>query len=207
MEQPASPEHPPMRASDADRERVAQILHAALAEGRITVQELEERLDTVYAAKTLAELGPPVADLPGVSAGAVQPATPRTPALDDRIGGVPGSKMSVAIMSGADRKGAWTVPAEHNSFAFWGGVELDLRAARFAERHSTITAVAIMGGIDIVVPDDVIVDVNGIGFMGAFESQDRAGASTQPPPPGAPVVKVTGLAFWGAVTVIRKPRR
>ena len=42
-----------MRASDADRERVAQVLHNALSEGRITVNELEERLSTVYAAKTL----------------------------------------------------------------------------------------------------------------------------------------------------------
>ncbi|WP_116111512.1 MULTISPECIES: DUF1707 SHOCT-like domain-containing protein [Amycolatopsis] len=196
-----------MRASDADRERVAQVLHNALAEGRITVQELEERLDTVYAAKTLAELEPPVADLPGVPSAAVQPAAPRALTPDHRIGGVPGSKVSVAVMSGVTRKGPWTVPPEHTSVAFWGSVEMDLRGARFAERHTTITAVAVMGGIDIVVPNDIIVEVTGVGFMGAFESQDREGASTQPPPPGAPVVKVTGLAFWGAVTVVRKPRK
>ncbi|GAB3579531.1 DUF1707 domain-containing protein [Amycolatopsis endophytica] len=196
-----------MRASDADRERVAQILHNALSEGRITVQELEERLDTVYAAKTLAELEPPVADLPGVSAGAVQPATPRALSPDTRIGGVPGSKTSIAVMSGAQRKGPWTVPPQHTSFAFWGGVEMDLRNARFAERNTTITAVAIMGGIDIVVPDDIIVEVTGFGFMGAFESQERGEVSPEPPPPGAPVVKVTGFAFWGGVTVTRKRRK
>lgn len=194
-----------MRASNADRERVAQILHNALSEGRITVQELEERLDTVYAAKTLAELEPPIADLPDVSAGALAPATPSTPAVDSRIGGAPGSTASVAIMSGASRKGAWVVPRQHNSVAFWGGVELDLRDARFAERVSTITAVAIMGGIEIVVPDDVVVEVSGVGFMGAFETRDRKGVS--PPPPGAPVIRINGLAFWGGVEVVRKPRR
>ena len=194
-----------MRASNADRERVAQILHNAMSEGRITVQELEERLDAVYTAKTLAELEPPVADLPGVSANAaVQPAQSR--ALDDRIGGPAGSQTSVAIMSGTSRKGNWVVPPQHNSFAFWGGVDIDLRNARFAERQTTITAVAIMGGIDIVVPDDVVVDVSGVGFMGAFESEDRLGR-TATPPPGAPVVKINGFAFWGAVTVIRKPRK
>ncbi|GAB2999814.1 DUF1707 domain-containing protein [Amycolatopsis acidiphila] len=193
-----------MRASNDDRERVAQILHNALSEGRITVAELEQRLDTVYAAKTLAELEPPIADLPGVTlSGALQPAQPR--AVDTRIGGIPGSQNSIAVMSGASRKGNWVVPPNHNSFAFWGGVDMDLRNARFAERHSTITAVAIMGGIDIIVPDDVVVDVNGIGFMGAFETEDRNGASAIPPP-GAPVLKITGFAFWGAVTVIRKPR-
>lgn len=194
-----------MRASDDDRERVAKILHNALSEGRITVAELEERLDTVYAAKTLAQLEPPIADLPGASvSGAVQPAAPR--AVDARIGGVPGSQTSIAVMSGATRKGNWVLPPNHNSFAFWGGVDMDLRNARFAERHSTITAVAVMGGIDIVVPDDIVVDVNGIGFMGAFETQDKGGAAPVPPP-GAPTVKITGFAFWGAVTVIRKPRK
>ncbi|HET6501809.1 MAG TPA: DUF1707 domain-containing protein [Amycolatopsis sp.] len=193
-----------MRASNADRERVAQILHNALSEGRITVTELEERLSTVYAAKTLAELEPPVADLPGVSAGTVQPVLPHALTPDNRIGGMPGSATSVAIMSGASRKGAWVLPARHTSFAFWGGVEIDLRSARFAERESSITAVAIMGGIDIVVPDDIVVEVGGFGLMGAFETEDREGAGA--PPPGSPVVRVNGLAFWGAVTVIRKPR-
>ncbi|HVW44662.1 MAG TPA: DUF1707 domain-containing protein [Amycolatopsis sp.] len=194
-----------MRASNADRERVAQILHNAMSEGRITVHELEERLDAVYAAKTLAELEPPIADLPGVTAGAaVQPAATR--ALDERIGGPPGAQASIAVMSGASRKGNWIVPPQHNSFAFWGGIDIDLRNARFAERQTTITAVAIMGGIDIVVPDDVVVDVNGVGFMGAFDTVERAG-TTAVPPPGAPVVKVNGLAFWGSVTVTRKPRK
>jgi|SRR6187399_2412536 len=195
-----------MRASNADRERVARILHTALSDGRITVDELEERLDAVYQAKTLAELEPPIADLPGVSASALEPAGSRMPVPDRRIGGTPGSSASVAVMSGASRKGSWVVPPQHNSFAFWGGVEIDLRDARFAGQHSTITAVAIMGGIEIVVPDDILVEVTGVGFMGAFESQDRQGA-TRTPLPGAPVVRVNGFAFWGGVTVIRKPRQ
>jgi Domain of unknown function (DUF1707)/Cell wall-active antibiotics response 4TMS YvqF len=194
-----------MRASDADRERVAQILHNALTEGRITAQELEERLDVVYAAKTLAELAAPIADLPDVSVGAdLQPAAATTLVPDHRIGGTPGSAASIAFMSGASRKGSWVVPPQHNSFAFWGGVEIDLRSARFAGQHSTITAVAIMGGIDITVPDDITVEVNGVGFMGAFETKDRG--ATRPAPAGAPVLKVNGFAFWGGVTVIRKPR-
>ena len=50
-----------------------------------------------------------------------------------------------------------------------GGVDIDLTKATFADRVVTITAVAIMGGIDIVVPEDITVQVNGVGFMGAFE--------------------------------------
>ena len=198
---------PVMRASDADRERVAQILHTALSEGRITVHELEQRLDTVYAAKTLGELQPVTADLPAESTGQASsyPAPRITGQPDQRVGGHPGSPVSIAVMSGASRKGNWVLPPQHNSFALMGGVEIDLRGARFAEKRSTITAVAVMGGIDITVPDDIIVEVSGIGLMGAFESQDKGPVGT--PAANAPVVKITGLAVMGGVTVVRKARK
>jgi hypothetical protein len=64
-EQPSPPEHRGIRISDADRERAAERLHQALAEGRITLSELEERLGVVYAAKYEVDLLPPLADLPG----------------------------------------------------------------------------------------------------------------------------------------------
>ncbi|NIJ14068.1 hypothetical protein FHU38_004412 [Saccharomonospora amisosensis] len=206
-EQPQRPDPKQLRASDADRERVAQLLHNAMSEGRITMAELEERLGTVYAAKTLGELEPVLVDLPGASVSHTQvsPAAAGENLPDRRIGGTPGSTFSIGVLSGATRKGNWVLPTQHNSFAFWGGVEIDLRNARFAEKHCTITAVAIMGGIDIVVPDDIVVDVTGIGFMGAFETKDKQGAADSAPE-GAPVVKINGLALMGGVEVKRVPR-
>jgi hypothetical protein len=53
-----------IRISDADREAVATALGQNAAEGRLTLQELDERLDRVYGAKTYAELGPVLVDLP-----------------------------------------------------------------------------------------------------------------------------------------------
>lgn len=192
-----------MRASDADRERVAQVLHNALAEGRITVNELEERLSTVYAAKTIGDLKPVTVDLP-TSPGVIEPATSRALGFpDQRIGGYAGSPVSIGVMSGAVRKGSWVLPPQHTSFAFWGGAEIDLRQARFADKHCTITAIAIMGGIQITVPDDINVDVTGIGFMGGFVLEDKSGAP--PAPPTAPTVKINGLGFWGGVVVYRRP--
>lgn len=53
-----------MRASDADRERVAERLRDAVGEGRLTLDECDERLRGVWAAKTLGELGQFLTDLP-----------------------------------------------------------------------------------------------------------------------------------------------
>jgi hypothetical protein len=53
-----------VRASDAEREQYAQILRAAMSEGRLTLEEGEERLGQVYAAKYRDELSPLAADLP-----------------------------------------------------------------------------------------------------------------------------------------------
>ena len=58
------PSEPTLRASDAEREHHAELLREHAAQGRLTVDELDERLDRVYTARTLGELAPVVADLP-----------------------------------------------------------------------------------------------------------------------------------------------
>ncbi len=57
-----------LRASDADRENVAERLRNATAEGRLLAEELEERLEAVFSARTYGELDAVVADLPGTPA-------------------------------------------------------------------------------------------------------------------------------------------
>jgi hypothetical protein len=202
---PAEPKR--LRASDADRERVAQVLHRALGEGRLTASELDERLGTVYNAKTLGELEPVTADLP-VPAPAPEDRVPA--AQDSRIGGTPTSTTAIAVMGGADRDGRWVVPGQFNAVAVMGGVDLDLTQAQFASRDTTITVFTLMGGVDIVVPDDVEVHVNGAGLMGAFEDHTRRGRQdgTRPAPPhGAPIVRINGLAIMGGVDVKRPTRK
>ncbi|MFL6145816.1 MAG: DUF1707 domain-containing protein [Labedaea sp.] len=200
---PAVPEPHELRASNADRERVANVLNNAMAEGRLTVGELEERLDQVYAAKTVGELQPLIRDLPVPHAGpgpAPAPAQARA-VYDERIGGRGTSTAAVAVMSGTERRGPWTIPPTFNAFALMGGVELDLTEARFEDRETTIQAFALMGGIEIIVPDDITVHVTGIGFMGAFEDNARIEG-----PPGAPILKITGFAMMAGVEV-RRPKK
>lgn len=197
---------PDLRASDADRERVAEILRDALAEGRLDMAEFEERLDATYKARTYGELAPITRDLPAAGAPAAPPVSlTKEPALSGSwgeriVGGDGSSQWAVAIMSGFQRKGRWTVPRRMDCVAFWGGGELDLREAVFADREVVINCVAVMGGVNIVVPPGVEVVVRGIGIMGGFD-HDEAGHAGEP---GAPRVIVTGFAFWGGVGIERK---
>jgi hypothetical protein len=83
---------------------------------------------------------------------------------------------------------------------FMGGGEIDLRDARFSEREVTIHIVAIMGGCEVIVPEDATVYVTGIGILGAFEHTESGGGS-----PDGPVITINGVAFMGGVDVKRKP--
>ncbi len=194
-----------MRASDADRERVAQLLHEAAGEGRLTLDELQERLDTVYAARTYGQLEPVLSDLPSVGHGTVVPTGEHAPAR--RYSPEPGAdqddtKVVVGVLSGPSRRGNWLVPRTQVAVAFLGGVVLDLREARFATPQVTIQAYAMMGGVEILVPDDMDVRVEGFGLMGGFDD-----TAAGPGDGRGPVVRVTGFAFMGGVEVKRKRRK
>jgi hypothetical protein len=182
-----------MRASDADRERVAEVLRTAASEGRLHLDELDERLAAVYAARTYAELEPITHDLP----------TARTvPAVARPVGGggPPTSTSGIAIMGGFERKSRWVVGRRFFGVALMGGGDIDLREAEFAEGEVTITAFAVMGGITITVSEDAEVVVNGVGIMGGFDHR-----TSGPGRAGGPRVTVNGVAFWGGVDVRRLP--
>ncbi|MFH9570005.1 DUF1707 domain-containing protein [Streptomyces sp. NPDC017454] len=201
---------PELRASDADRERVAEVLRDALAEGRLDMTEFQERLDTTYSARTYGELAPITQDLP-VGGASVAPRVSMTKEPEGsadwagRItgGGEGSSSWAVAVMSGFQRKGRWTVPRRFNSVAFWGGGDIDLREANFADREVVINCVAIMGGMNVIVPPGVEVIVRGVGVMGGFDHREEG----VPGDPGGPRVIVTGFALWGGVGVERKLTR
>ncbi|MFD9391849.1 DUF1707 domain-containing protein [Streptomyces sp. NPDC060000] len=209
MSDDAAPGLPDLRASDADRERVVEVLRDALAEGRLDMAEFEERMEETYKARTYGELTPITRDLP---VAAVAPPSVvslhKEPPADGSwagrvVGGEGSSSWAVAVMSGFQRRGRWTVPRRFTCVAFWGGGEIDLREADFAAGEVEINCVAIMGGVQIIVPPGVEVDVRGIGVMGGFD-QRETGVRGEP---GAPRVVVSGFAFWGGVGVERKKTR
>lgn len=190
-----------LRISDDDRHRVAEVLREAAGEGRLDLEELDQRLEAAYAAKVYADLVPILADLPGSNVPAVSPL--RQPAVGS--GGTPAKRIdtSIAIMGGSTRRGVWEVGPTHRAFALWGGIDIDLREAVFAERETVIYANAIWAGIDVIVNAHTNVIVEGVGIMGAFDqSRDKVAARIGP---DSPTVRVKGVALMAGVSVVRKP--
>lgn len=203
-----SGDFPEMRASDAERERVAEALREAVAEGRLTMEEFDERLEAAYTARTHADLEPLVRDLPVPAALAHHAARPvaagegADPTWPERIGAPATSRWGVGVLGGFQRAGRWVMPRAFTSVVVMGGGEIDLREARFEDRDVVVRCFALMGGVSVLVPPDVEVNVTGIGIMGGFDQKATGDGA-----PGAPRVTVTGLAIWGGVGVERKRRK
>lgn len=200
-----------MRASDADREKVAGILREAYAEGRLTRVEHEERLAETYQATTYGDLLPVMRDLP------VPPGTLAIPGANSLGVAAPSSdgividpsrasqetEDAIAIFSGFKRTGSWTVPPEMSAVCVFGGGELDLTEAVLTAQETVLTVICLFGGVEITVPEGMVVRSEVVGIFGGTEVPEDSGR------PGAPTLVVKGAAIFGGVEIHRpkKPRR
>lgn len=180
------------RAEDTDRIQIAQLLAYAAEQGRLQLNEYEDRLTKAYAATTYQELDRLRADLPGT-------------AVSPRRGGncnpAP-STLLLAIMSGFERRGRWNIPKKLTTFTFWGSGVIDLRYADFTSTEVEIHAYSIMSAQTFLLPPEVNVEIHGRGVMGNFD-HEVVGEGTR----GAPTVKIKGFSLWGGVGIKRKARK
>jgi hypothetical protein len=180
------------RASDAEREATVTHLREAAAEGRLTVEELTERLDAAYAASTRAELEPLTADLP---------VAPSSVTVERGRGG---TRFVLGILGGGDRRGRWRVAERVVVVNVFGGADLDLREATLAGTETTIWVISLFGGSDIIVPEGVNAELSSFALLGG----DDLKLEGPEPPPGAPVVHVRTVSIFGGTDVTtRRGRR
>lgn len=184
---------PQIRIGDAERHHVTEILRQAAGEGRLDLDELDERLGLALTAKTRADLLPLTEDLPATSAIPMLPGLAAAPI---------GSERHLALMSGFTRRGVWTVPRELQIAAVMGGADLDLREAVWSSGECVVTVFAFWGGLTVVVGPEVDVRMEGAGIMGGFDGPSGGHLT-----PGAPVLRVRGVAIMGGVSVSRKQPR
>jgi uncharacterized protein DUF1707/cell wall-active antibiotic response 4TMS protein YvqF len=183
---------PELRASDADREHTAELLRRAAGEGRLDVDELEERLSTVYTTRTQRELDALTAD---VVAPDDHRRTPRVPVRH----GDGGTRWLVAIMSGHDRKGRWRVGTNLNVVNVMGGSDIDFNDAELADDVVTVTVFSLMGGASIRVPEGMNVEVSDFALMGGND----ADVGNPLPDPGGPTLRIKLISIMGGSDVKR----
>ncbi|MYU25383.1 DUF1707 and DUF2154 domain-containing protein [Streptomyces sp. SID8352] len=189
-----------LRASDADRDRIAEMLREALAEGRLTAEEHAERVEGVLATKTVGELDVFVRDLPVAHTGrpAPAPASPGRP----HPGAIPQApdENVVAVFSSAVRRGRWRASRRIHAYAVFGSVEIDLSEALFDYQHVVIKAFSVFGSVEVRVPENVSLRGTGGSVLGSFEVHTLDSDEEQ-----APVIHVDGWAVLGSVEA--RPRR
>jgi hypothetical protein len=180
---------PAVRASDAEREQAVARCRDAMTEGRLTLDEFSQRMESAYAAKTSDDLERIVSDLP-------QPAAAALPAARRRA-----NRFTISIFSGSDRKGRWHVARKHWVISIFGGSDLDFRDASLEGGESTVHVIDVFGGTDLYVPEGIDVDFHGFGLFGGTDEHGH-----EPPPrPGVPVLHIVAIAVFGGTDLWRVP--
>jgi hypothetical protein len=190
MSDPLDPQLPELRASDADRERAVEVLRRAASDGRLSVDELEERVTNAYAARTRKELEPLTADL------SLVPSQPSGLTVSEGPGG---DRWVISVMGGHDKKGRWRLAPRCTVINVMGGSDIDLNDAELSEPVTEVNMYSIMGGGSIRVPHGVEVHVSNFAFMGGngVELGDEVA------PPGAPVIRIRLVSIMGGSEVAR----
>jgi hypothetical protein len=186
-----------LRASDADRDQVANLLSTAYAERRLTREEHEERIEQLMAAKTFDDLIPITRDL--VVIGTPNPVATSQPTnrfTIDSTAQNPDTDKMIAIFGGVTRSGRWRVRKRTHALTLFGGMDLDLRDAIFEAPVVEISGFWCFGGLDIKVPEGIEVRDQTAGIFGGTDVCDVG-----EPAPGAPTLVIKGATLFGGVSV------
>ena len=170
-----------VRASDAERDAAIARLRDAAGEGRLTFEELADRVQDAGTATTRGELAVLTADLPAPGTTAVAATT------------VAGAN---AVIGDVRVEGRWVVPARGRWRSVLGDVVLDLREATVPPGEVVVEARSVFGDLDVLVPEGVAVEVRARTLLG--DVRQKAGLDA---PPGAPRVVLVGGTVLGDVRV------
>lgn len=194
----ASNDPVPIRASDAEREATMAALRDAAAEGRLTFEELADRLEVAATAVTRDDLAALSADLPSGQEAGAAPA-PWSPGPGTAVA-APDRQRSV--FGDLVQEGPWRVPQSGRWSTVFGDITLDLREAAVGHARVEIEAETTFGDITLLVPEGVLVEIRTRTFFGAVKKEAGHDA-----PAGAPLVVLSGHTWFGDVRVRAKRLR
>ena len=191
------------RVSDFEREEVADVLREAAGEGRLSYTELEDRLETLYAAKTYGELVEIASDLPN---GPTVPSAAAAPAGHQNLSQV--APVINAFLSETKRTGGWLVSQRQEVNAVLGDVTLDYTEAQIPFEEIFVDVKSILADVKIRVPQNAIVHLDSNPILGSVSEQEAGigGAVDQQQPSPVKVFHIRGTAILGEIKIKRGPR-
>jgi hypothetical protein len=182
-----------LRASHEDRDRIVDLLREAAGDGRLTAEELDERLELALTARTYGELALVTRDLPAAPGLMASPPAPQAADLA-RIECHSGS---------AKRDGRWLVPQKQLDVRVTSGsVLLDFTEAVISQARLRIEADVRSGSLTLITRPGIVVDADDVAV--------RSGAVKVRPPAGPDVPVVLRIHVSGKVgsgTIKARPRR
>jgi hypothetical protein len=175
------------------REQVIAALTDSFAQDLFDVDEFDRRIDLAHRATSIAELDELVKDLAPIKSTALAPSP-----SNEALANWPKRRALRAILGGFDKKGRFNVAQKLSATCFWGGGTLDLREAQFAPGVTELRVIAIMGGLDVIVPPWLDIECDGTAIMGGFDEPERGHSD----PNGArATLRITGFALMGGVSI------
>lgn len=191
------------RASDADRDRAADRLRRAGGDGRLTVDELGERVQAAYGARTRGELQGLLDDVEEERAVAPRASTEDAAAVIVRPG-EGGARWVVGILGSSTRGGRWRISRRCTVLNVMGGSDLDLNDAEFADDVVEMTVYSLMGGSDVRIPDGLRVEVTDVAIIGGNSIQR---AAPEHESHDGPLLRLRLFSIMGGTNVRRGRRR
>jgi DUF1707 SHOCT-like domain len=193
MSELINPENRPIKLY---REEVIKKLELNFAHGNLEVEEFETRLDLALNTSLIQDLARISSDLEIIPVNLND-----TSGINVNTGKIRSEELFIGILSGVDRKGVWKPARKNKVLALMGGVDLDFSKAELAPGTTEVEFLCLMGGLDIIVPEGINIEVKGLPIMGGIDKK-----VSDEHYPGRPTLKINGIALMGGVD-IKYPKR
>ncbi|MFI6601499.1 DUF1707 domain-containing protein [Nonomuraea sp. NPDC050536] len=165
------------RVSDHEREATTRRLQEAYAEGRLALDEMNERLEWALTARTHADLAPALADLPA-------PAQPE--------------QLEIRTTNGRiKRSGLWRVPPRLRIVSEYAKVLLDLRHAQIDHDLVSIDLSLTYGSATLIVPRPCTADADAVHAEWGSVTLKTSSLRT----PASPHIQVSGTLNYGHLRI------
>jgi hypothetical protein len=203
-----------LRVSHEDRDQVAEALRVAAGDGRLTSDELDERLEKALSARTYDDLAPLLADLPAAGTALAPLPGPLASVLAGTVlagtgmaGGVtpaPAKElMKIHVTSGhSQRVGRWTVPARMDLQAHSGHIKLDFTEAVITAPTLHVDAEVRSGHIELITRPGIAVDLDDISVRSGHVKVRQPWGDTVPV-----AFRITVAGTCGSGHIIARPPR